>query len=210
MNRLQVLHQENLEKEEILNKELERAKVQTQAEIERSKEDAKAIVETAKRNAEQMVREAAEQAQFQSKKVLAESNDRAKRLENEALAGAERKAIQLAGILIKYTFAQGEQKILHQHLMDELIDELRKVEPSRIAVQTDHAEILTSINLDQKEKETLKEILSSKLGHEISIKEQMDPSLIFGIIIRLGGLVIDGSLKNKLTRAVSALDSQSA
>ena len=41
LNRLQVLHQESLEKEEILNKELERAKVQVQSEIARAKEEAR-------------------------------------------------------------------------------------------------------------------------------------------------------------------------
>jgi len=45
----------------------------------------------------------------------------------------------------------------------------------------------------------------SKLGYDLPVDEKSDPSLIFGIVIRLGGLVVDGSLKNKLSRAMSAM-----
>jgi len=205
LNRLQVLHQESLEKEEILTKELERAKVQSQAEINRSKEEAKVILENARQNAEQIARAAAERSQHEAKKLVADAEEKIKRLQVEVAAGAEEKAVRLAQDLIQYTFSQEEQKSLHSHLIDELIEELKKVDKNRIAVKTDRAEVLTSIDLTPAEKQALKEVLVSKLGYELPVEEKRDPSLIFGIVIRLGGLVVDGSLKNKLSRAMSAM-----
>jgi len=144
LNRLQVLHQESLEKEEILNKELERAKAQAEAEISRAKEEAKLIVDTAKRNSEKSTAEAIERAQLESKRTIAETVEKAKRLEAEVLAQAENKSVELAQELIKFVFSQKDLENLHSQLINELIDELGKVDRSRITVKTDRAEITSS------------------------------------------------------------------
>lgn len=209
LNRLQVLHQDSLEKEEVLNKELERAKLQVDAEISRAKEEAKQIIEAAKRNSEKTAVEAIERAQVEAKRTIAETAEKAKRLEAEVLAQAEGKSIALAQELIKFVFAQKDLSNLHSQLIDELIEELEKIDKSRLVVHTDRAEIMVSQALTPKEKEKLKEVLSSKLGTAVNFDEKIDDSIIAGIVIRLGGLVIDGSLKNKFSRALSAIRSSS-
>lgn len=205
LNRLQILHQESLEKEEVLNKELERAKIQSQSEIARSKEEAKNIMDEARRNAEKISLEATERAQIEAKKMIDEATEKAKRLEHEILASIDEKAAGLAQELIKYTFTQKGYEALHSHLIDELIEELKKVDKNRMAVKVDRALVLTSSALTPQEEHKLKEILVSKLGYELTIEEKIDTSLIVGMVIKLGGLVIDGSLKNKLMRARVAL-----
>lgn len=207
LNRLQVLHQESLEKEEILNKELEKARIQSQGEISRAQEEAKLIVDTAKRNAEKIALEAAEGAQLQTKKMMAEASERAKKVEAEVSAGAQEKALELAQELIKATFTPKGQAILHGQLIDELIDDLRAVDKSRLAVKVDRAEIMTSAPLTPEEKKKLKDILVSKLGYELPLEEKIDETLIVGIVIKLGGLVADGSLKNKLNKTLNEVRS---
>ena len=207
LNRLQVLHQESLEKEEILNKELEKARIQSQGEISRAKEEAKLIVDTAKRNAEKIALEAAEGAQLQTKKMMAEASERAKKMEAEVSAGAQEKALELAQELIKATFTSKGQAILHGQLIDELIDDLRAVDKSRLSVKVDRAEIMTSAPLTPEEKKKLKDILVSKLGYELPLEEKIDETLIVGIVIKLGGLVADGSLKNKLNKTLNEVRS---
>lgn len=205
LNRLQILHQDSLEKEGVLNKELERAKVQSQSEIARAKEEAKNIIDTARRNAEKITASASESAQLQTKKLIAEAQEKAKKLESEILAGTENKAINLAQDLVRFTFTPKGQEVLHRQLIDELIDELKKVDKTKLTVKVDRAEIGTSSPLTPEEKQRLKEILSSKLGYELTLEEKVDASLIVGLVIKLGGLVIDGSLKNKMARAMNAL-----
>ncbi len=208
LNRLQVLHQESLEKEEILNKELERAKVQSQSEIARAKEEAKTIVDAARRNAERIALEASEKAQIEAKKTVAESIEKAKKLESEMLSSAEEKAVGLAQDVIRYTFSEKGQEILHTQLIDDLIEELKKVDKARLAVKVDRAEVTTPAGLSPSEKQKLQEILSEKLGYRVALEEKIDATLIVGMEIKLGGLVIDGSLKNKLARAMNAVRAQ--
>jgi len=48
--------------------------------------------------------------------------------------------------------------------------------------------------------EKIKEALSMYMGKELILKEDKDPSLIGGIRARIGGIIIDGSVRGKLDR----------
>jgi F0F1-type ATP synthase delta subunit len=205
LNRLQVLHQESLEKEEILNKELERAKVQVQSEIARAKEEAKVIVDAARRNAEKIALSAAEDVEVRVKKSIGEATEKARRLEAEIVASAEDRAVSLAEDVIRYTFSTKGQEILHAQLTGELLEELKKVDKAKLPAHEARAEIITPSPLSVAEENRLKEILADKLGHPVSLDEKIDEALIVGMVIKLGGLALDGSLRNKLARAMNAL-----
>jgi F0F1-type ATP synthase delta subunit len=205
LGRLQTLHQQSLEKEEVLNKEIEKARVQAKNEIDRSQEKARTIIDEAKKSAEQAAEEASRQAQAQAQKIVQDAVERSKRLEQEVMGSIEKRAIELSAELIQYTFTAKGQEALHQQFMDELIDELAKVDKERLAVRVETAEVITSAPLTAQERDRLKKILSSKLAYDIPLQETVDPSLIIGMMIKLGGLVADGSLKNKLARAMAGL-----
>ncbi|MFA5039485.1 MAG: F0F1 ATP synthase subunit delta [Candidatus Omnitrophota bacterium] len=210
LGRLQVLHQESLEKEEVLTKEIEKARIQAENEIARSKETAKAILEEARQAAEKVGLEAVEQAQAQAKKIIAETQERAKKIEIEVRAETEKKAIGLARELIGLIFSSEGQERFHRELIDELIDDLGQVDKERLAIRATRAEVSSSVPLSPEEKKKFSEVLFSRLGHNLPIDESVDPGLIMGMVLKLGGLVIDGSLKNKLHKAMLVLNAQEA
>jgi F-type H+-transporting ATPase subunit b len=211
LNRLQVLHQESLEKEEVLNKELERAKVQCASEINRSKEEAKAILQKAKDDAEKLIRDSQERAHADGRKIIAEATEKSKYIEEEVRAGIDEKAIRLAQDLIRFTFAQEDLKMLHGQLIHELVDELGRIDKNKLAaVKADRAQVITSWALSPQEESHLKEVLFSKLGYALPIEEKVDSDLILGLVIKLGGVVVDGSLKNRLGKAVHAMRTKGA
>ncbi len=205
LNRLQVLHQDSLEKEEILNKEIERVRVQSESEIARSKEEARRIIENARHSAEKITLEASEHAEQQAKKTVVEALEKTKKVEAEMMASAEEKAVALAQELITCAFSTKGQELLHAQLIDDLIEELKKVDKTRLAVKVDTVEVFTPLQLSPQEEAKIKEILASKLSFEFKIAQKIEPSLIVGMVIKLGGLVIDGSLKNKMAKAMNAL-----
>jgi F-type H+-transporting ATPase subunit delta len=55
-----------------------------------------------------------------------------------------------------------------------------------------------AVNKTQEHK--LAEALKKRLGRDVRISTEKDPSLIGGVKIRAGDLVIDGSIRNKLSR----------
>jgi F-type H+-transporting ATPase subunit delta len=60
------------------------------------------------------------------------------------------------------------------------------------------AEVITAISLDDKDRSSLKRQLETITGSKIIVQFQTDPDIIGGIIARVDGCLIDGSIRSKL------------
>ncbi|HET6497581.1 MAG TPA: ATP synthase F1 subunit delta [Coriobacteriia bacterium] len=60
------------------------------------------------------------------------------------------------------------------------------------------AEVTTAIPLDDGLRSSIKEKLVAALGRPVSLHERVDASIVGGIIITVGGRVLDGSLSSQL------------
>ena len=81
-----------------------------------------------------------------------------------------------------------------------LFDELRFE-----AERTVKAKVISAAALPAAELDTIKHALKRRFGREVEVETAVDASLIGGAVIDTGDLVIDGSLKGKLSRLQSAL-----
>lgn len=73
-----------------------------------------------------------------------------------------------------------------------LLDNFRGVEG------TETAEVVTAIPLDSDYQLKLAQRITEMVGKPVILKTSVDPSIIGGIIIRVGDKLIDGSLRTKL------------
>jgi F-type H+-transporting ATPase subunit delta len=60
------------------------------------------------------------------------------------------------------------------------------------------AEVTTAVSLDEIEKEVIQKRLEAISGNKIILTTQVDPSIIGGIVARVGGRLIDGSTRSRL------------
>jgi F-type H+-transporting ATPase subunit delta len=60
------------------------------------------------------------------------------------------------------------------------------------------ASLLSSTELSAEAVEKIRKALSKKTGKEIILETKQDPTLIGGIVTKIGGLVLDGSVKTQL------------
>lgn len=67
------------------------------------------------------------------------------------------------------------------------------------------AEVISAYAINAAQKKKIASALQNKLGREISIKTRTDKSLLGGMIIRAGDLVIDGSVATQLRRFTQTL-----
>lgn len=67
------------------------------------------------------------------------------------------------------------------------------------------ATITSATPLDATEVDKLQAALKRRFGREVEVRTAVDPDLIGGAIIDAGDVVIDGSLRSKLSRLQSAL-----
>ncbi|MGC1181846.1 F0F1 ATP synthase subunit delta [Legionella sp.] len=66
-------------------------------------------------------------------------------------------------------------------------------------------EVSSYSDLSAKQQERLIQSLSQRLQRKVSLKINIDPSLLGGAIIRAGDLVIDGSVRGKLNKLSTGL-----
>ena len=65
--------------------------------------------------------------------------------------------------------------------------------------------VISAFAVSAAQKKTIAEALKKKFSCEVTIKTETDKSLIGGIIIRAGDVVIDGSVKTELEKITHAL-----
>jgi F-type H+-transporting ATPase subunit delta len=67
------------------------------------------------------------------------------------------------------------------------------------------AEVTSAVALNDQQVAALKETLKASVGKDVTLQSRVDPSLLGGLIVKLGSRMIDSSLKTKLQNMKVAL-----
>lgn len=104
-----------------------------------------------------------------------------------------------------------------QNLIDVLAENRRLSLLAEISVQFDALKaeqeksadvvVTSAFSLNDSQQKTLTEKLTKKLGREVNLSVAIDESLIGGVVIKSGDLIIDGSVRGKLTKLADAMNS---
>ncbi|PJE80629.1 ATP synthase subunit delta [invertebrate metagenome] len=71
--------------------------------------------------------------------------------------------------------------------------------------KTQEVDVISAFALTDSQQQQLIIKMEARLGCRVTLKPQIDKSLIGGLIIKAGDLVIDGSVKARLTKLASAM-----
>lgn len=102
-------------------------------------------------------------------------------------------------------------KVLAQHERLEIIRTIRAKAHhllDKLRGRTE-ANVVSAAPLDPKQSAAIKARLQATYGGEVVLRETVDPSLIGGVIVRVGDRVVDGSLANSLARLKEQLINRS-
>lgn len=89
--------------------------------------------------------------------------------------------------------------------LDRAAEELSELAAARKDRYVAH--VRTSVRLSAEQEQRLTDQLSNLYGRAISLQVELDPSLIGGLVVRVGDEVIDGSVSSKLAAARRGLPS---
>jgi F-type H+-transporting ATPase subunit delta len=89
--------------------------------------------------------------------------------------------------------------------LGKIVDEFAEVsaERRRHAV----AEVRTAVPLTDEQREKIAAALAKATGRSLEVKVVVDPSVIGGVVARIGDEVIDGSIRTRLDEAKQHLGS---
>lgn len=177
-----------------------------------AEEEARRIIADAQAQANEKIREATERAEAAAHEVREEAEAEAARARDAALADVqqERDRIladvrgQIAALAMAAT----------QKLIGETLDERRQhaliqqffsgIKSGKVQVlegETMHgasAEVTSAVPLTDEEKATIREDVLTRLGGQATVAFRVDPSILGGLIVRVGDKVLDGSVAGRL------------
>jgi F-type H+-transporting ATPase subunit delta len=74
----------------------------------------------------------------------------------------------------------------------------RFLELSAAERQREVAEVRSAVPLDEQLQERLARALSAAVGKDVEVKVVVDPTVLGGVVARVGDIVIDGSIRHRL------------
>lgn len=205
LQRLNVLHEENLAKEEELKEELRRAKEESQMQIQQGKDEADLIIEEAGKEAQRIRMNMEAQAKQQADKIVSDGHLEVEKLKVSVIKDIQAQSVELASRMIAELLTEADKIALQYEFANGVIEEISRLPKEQFNVQGNQVKVVSSFLLLDRQRDALKRVLAEKIGKEIELNEQIDPKLIGGLTIELGGMVIDGTLKNKLQRIIPHL-----
>ena len=199
--RLKGLYQENLERQERLKKELKQVEFEKESKLAKAKEEARLLVQSAKEKSEGVSAGIQQRAKEEAQRTIDHAHQEIRQLESDLQHRSEERAIELSLQMLQLTFADQKKSDLQHQLLSEFMEELKNLDSKRIMNTAGKTRVITASELTPRERERFTEILSDKMGAKVTFDESVDPEMIAGLIIHIGDLTIDGSLKNQLHKA---------
>lgn len=190
---------------------LEDARVAADARMN-AEEEANKIISEAHNKAAALVKDATTRAESVGKEIEAEAQAKIEEERKSALAEVEEERVRLLSDIrgdVSAIAIAAAQKLLGEALDEKrqhalLADFFSGVKDGKVAVLGDaklsgaSAEVTSALPLTEKEQEQVKADLSAKAGEIASYSFRVDPSILGGLVIRVGDQVVDGSVAAQL------------
>jgi len=201
--RLRILHEENIAREEELKKELDRIKKEKEEEFANAKMESARLIDESKDRALKIGIDMQAEAKLQADRIIERANEESNRMERDIQNAVQAQAIELSGRILKFTFTQQGNEAFQSQMISELIEEIKKLPEDKFTVKEKIIKVSSAFALSKEEKAKLIKILAAKTGQDdIELREAVNADIISGLVIQIGALTIDGSLRSKLKKAI--------
>lgn len=190
---------------------LEDARIAAEARAS-AEEEARKILADAQAKANERIREASERAEAAASEIRSQAEADAAKAREAALAEAEQERDRILADVRGQIAALAMSAA--QRLIGEALDEQRQhalineffsgVKAGKVrvleaeSVSGQSAEVTSALPLTDKEKEAVKQDVLSKLGEQATVAFRVDPSILGGLVVRVGDKVLDGSVAGQL------------
>ena len=81
-------------------------------------------------------------------------------------------------------------------MIAEIADEYQRLVDGYQGIE--RAEVTTAVPLEETDKHRLEERLEAVIGKKVVVTSEVDPSILGGIVARMGGKLLDGSTRSRL------------
>lgn len=199
---LDSLISETSAKEEEVKKQYEEAKRQSQEIISNAQKDAATQKENILKVVAEEKTKIINEAQAKAEEVIKQADNARLALLDELEKKISERAMVKAQELLQEVLPEDFRKQVHARWVSDIIaNGFAQLDRLRVPQGLGEVKVVCAFSLNEQEKSSLKLKLKEKLGFEVKLQEETDPSLICGLVVNIGSLILDGSLKFKIQGA---------
>jgi vacuolar-type H+-ATPase subunit H len=201
---------------EHMSAEYTKKEEQIRKQLDDVQRQSKEIIANAQRDARQQRESMVNQVQSEKQKVLDQANQKAEEIIQQAdrtrqtlIADInkqiEEKALLQAVKLVGQALPENICKEVHYYWLKEIISSsFEQLDRLHVPKDAHQARVVSAFALTPQQRDALKAKIKEKLGRPMELKEEVDSSVIAGLIVHIGSLVFDGSLRFKIKEVASA------
>ena len=193
------LNQDYIKKDEDINRRLKEVNQKAEQIINEAQEEAGKIKAESVKEIEQEKEKILKQARAKCEEMVQQAERSAHALLSEMESRITKESVNKAAELIHDVLPEKFKQIVHAEWVDELIaNGFQQLHNINIPGGVSEIRVSSAFPLTEIQRETLSKRLTEVLNRPITLKEEVEPKLVAGLIITVASLVFDGSLKNKI------------
>jgi len=196
--RLKQLKEENTRKQRELQEKINAAEAVYNDKVAKAEEEVRRLRARAEEEAEKVTRKRIDEAREEAERIVKVAFNKKEKIREEAILEIQKKAPAEASQIFREALSAEVKKIIHGELVEEAVNHIKKMEKAKFNIKVKSGELASAYSLQGRQKNELCSCISEKLGKKIDFDEKEEKKLIAGLVIRLGNLVIDASLENRL------------
>ena len=197
--RLQTLSEEYMKKEEALKREQAEFRRKQDAIFEQAKKEALEFVVKAQNESKEESTKVIDRAREESESIVKRAANTAADIKKEIDTRIEQEAVAGACSLIGEIIPLEIRKDIHDKFVKDLLaaDSFKSLGEVNIPAGLDEVKVMSPYNLGESDLLALKKALKNYIKKEVRVREEIDPDLIAGMKIKVGSVILDGSLMGK-------------
>ncbi len=202
VNQLQRSYEEIKKQKSDLDQKLLAAENEYNAKKAEAEKIAQELLDKSKREADEIRAEAFKAAKAEGEQIIDKAHKTVEKIRSEIRMELELKIIEICGGLIRTILSPQALDKVHSVMIQEFITDLGSLDMSRIAAEFNVVEIVSFKPLSKEDKEAIEHVITSKLARPITLAEKVDDQLYGGLVLKFGGLMVDGCLASKIREAI--------
>ncbi|MDD5466082.1 MAG: F0F1 ATP synthase subunit delta [Candidatus Omnitrophica bacterium] len=196
---LEELSHDYSQKEQKLNQQLEEAKEKSQNIIRDAQQEAERLRTQNIKDLESQRDLILNQARSQSDTIIQQADKSRQALISELETRIEKEAINKACELMQVTLPEKFRQEVHLYWVKELLEDgFSQLKHLQFPSDISEVKITSAFSLTDEQRKSLSRKINDVLGYDAQLKEETESRVVAGLIISIGSLVLDGSLKNKI------------
>lgn len=178
------------------------------------------IIGDAQSKANDIIRESTSRAEVIKKEIVAEAQQDIEKQKENAVSEVEEERVRLLSEMrgdVSAIAIAAAQKLIGEALDDKrqrnlLVEFFSGVKDGRVVVIEDQtltgtgAEVTSALPLSPDEQAKVKQDVLNKMGDSSSVSFKVDPTILGGLIVKIGDRVIDGSVAGQLSNLQRSLN----